>query len=257
MQVLICTYGRANKQTTWNHLPQDIKARTELVVQDREKELYSQYPTLVLPPHIQTIGATRQYLAEDPRYRKVVMLDDDLVFATRRKDDPTKFVPSTEEDVGDMFWAIWEKLNDYAAVGVAPREGGNRNTQQYLYNTRMMRVLGMRFDVLREHGIRFDRLPVMEDFDVTLQLLRLGYQNILLNEWVNNQGGSNTEGGCSSYRTLEVQAEAAGGLASLHPQFVTVVTKQTKTAWEGKERKDVRIQWKQAHASSGTARTLD
>ncbi len=257
MKVLICTYGRANKQTTWNSLPQDIKEITTLVVQDKEKDLYRPYPTLVLPPNIQTIGPTRQWLVDHIFEKKVIMFDDDLVFATRREDQPTKFVPSTTSDIEAMLKEIVTFLNIYAAVGVAPREGANRVIEPYRYCTRMMRVLGFRFDVLREENIRFDRIPVMEDFDATLQLMRLGYENVLLNRWVNNQAGSDVSGGCSTYRTPEIQEQAAMGLAELHPGFVTVVTKKTKTSWGGKERKDVRVQWKQAFASAGKVSILD
>jgi hypothetical protein len=180
-----------------------------------------------------------------------VMLDDDLVFATRRQDEPTKFYPSNGADIEKMFEQIQLHLQQYAHVGIAPREGANRDTDQYLWNTRVMRVLAYDSNVLKKHSIRFDRLPVMIDFDVTLQLYRLGYQCPLLNSWCHNQAGSNTEGGCSHYRTDAVQEEAARTLAELHPGFVTVVKKYTKTSWGGdKTRYDVRVQWKKALESS-------
>jgi hypothetical protein len=90
----------------------------------------------------------------------------------------------------------------------------------------------------------------MEDFDVTLQLLRKGHRNAVLNQWAQDQGTSNAPGGCSTYRTPEVQAAGAYGLQKLHPDFVTVVDKETKQAWGGGVRKDVRIAWKKALESS-------
>lgn len=248
MRVLICTYGRSDRQATWGNLPESIRRNTQLVVQSREAHLYSQYPTVVLPDEIRGIGPTRQWIVDNME-GKVVMLDDDLVFYERRVDDPTKFKNATDESIEQMFSHLEWNLDDTPMVGVAPREGANRNTARYAWNTRLMRVLGFDLDILRKENIRFDLIPVMEDFCATLQLLTKGYDNLMLNNWCHNQFGSNTSGGCSTYRTPEVQREAAEKLAELFPQFVTVVKKTTKSSWGGGERYDVRIAWKQARAS--------
>lgn len=185
------------------------------------------------------------------------MLDDDLVFATRRDDEPTKFVESKAEDITRLFTDIEHYLDRFAHVGVSTREGGNRDTGITAVNTRLLRILAYRADVLRTHDVRFDRVELMEDFDVTLQLLERGYPNLKVNWIVHNQRSSNAPGGCSTYRTIEKQGEAAHRLAALHPDFVSVVTKQTKTAWNGKERQDVIVQWKRAFDSSGKVAVLD
>jgi hypothetical protein len=90
----------------------------------------------------------------------------------------------------------------------------------------------------------------MEDFDIQLQLLRKGMPSISINTMVQNQRGSGLEGGCSTYRTVEIQEEAARTLQSYHPEFVSVVQKQTKSAWGGGVRTDVVIQWRKAYESS-------
>jgi hypothetical protein len=90
----------------------------------------------------------------------------------------------------------------------------------------------------------------MEDFDVTLNLMRQGHGNIVLNHMVHDQHGSNLAGGCSQYRDNIVQRAGAIGLKKLHDRFVSVVEKTTKTAWGGATRTDVRIQWKKAYESA-------
>jgi hypothetical protein len=237
-------------------LPPRIQEQTQLVVQQREAHLYRTYPTLVLPEHITNLPATRQWIQQNVDSDKVIQLDDDLVFATRRTDDPTKFNPAKPFEVEAMFSTMWDYLNDYAHVGLCPREGANRKKFEVDYNSRMMRVLGYRLDVLRRQEIRHDRMPDVEDFDVNLQLLRLGYKNAVLNEWCHNQGGSNTAGGCSEYRTLDTHRRDVEILQRYHPEFVTVVEKETKTSWGGQKRHDVRIQWKRAFKSAGTIRSL-
>jgi hypothetical protein len=146
-----------------------------------------------------------------------------------------------------MFARVEELLEQFAHVGVLCREGGHTaGTVEYETCTRMLRFLAYDVSVFRAARIQYDRLPVMEDFDTTLQLLRAGYPNAVLCTYVQGQGKTNAPGGCSRYRTPELQAAAAHALAKRHYPFVLVVTKRTKTAWGWGERTDVVIHWKKA-----------
>lgn len=251
MRIFIPTYGRSENQVTFNNLPETIQINTRLVIQDREREKYEKIPSfnkLVLPAHIRGIGPTRQFLIDN--YRTVLMLDDDLDFATRRADIPERFRASTPEDIENMLEAIVNTLDEgFHMVGVSGREGANRDTSQFKDCVRQLRIHAINCEFFREKNIRFDRVEFMEDFDATLQLLELGYPNRVLNGWVHNQhAGSNATGGCSEERTMEKQTEAAYRLQELHPKFVTVVPKYSGD-W-GAPRMDVRVQWKRAYESS-------
>lgn len=255
MKIFIPTYGRSDKQHTYNHLPKSVlkKYNVTLVVQEREKHLYSEYPHIVLPKKIQTISPARQHImeyAEKMGIDKVCMLDDDLRFDARRMDDGGKFTVATDAQVEALFKRIEKELSKYAHVGVLSREGGNRITVPTVECTRMMRVLGYNTKIYRKEKIKFDRLPLQEDFDVTLQLLRKGYPNLVLCEWVNGQGTSGAKGGCSHFRTIELHNENARKLGELHAPFVKIVEKQTKGAWGGQARLDVMVFWKKAFESS-------
>jgi len=244
MDICILSSGRAGRQATWSALPAAIQAKTKIVIPAGEEHHYAKFPHISVP--VKGIGPTRQWVIDNCS-DKVVMLDNDLTFAVRRGDNPAKFVPATDKDVEDMFNTIWGLLDKYAHVGVAGREGGNRVISRFIHTTRMIRILAYDARVLRKAKVRFDALEVMEDFHTTLRLLRLGFDNILLNHIVHNQYGSNTAGGCSQYRTPEMQELAANLLKEHHPDFVKVVKKQTKVAWGGmRERSDVIIQWKRA-----------
>lgn len=259
MDIVIPTYGRPqqSRQHTLNALVADGLLPV-LLVQHREHHLYQWYhgPVHVLPPEIQTVAPTRDYLIHNEVWesRFVVMLDDDLHFFARRQDDPTKFRNLESGELGRMLAQLEGMLDRFPHVGIAPREGGNRNTEPFMLNTRIMRVLGYDRDFLRQHAVTFAPMPVMEDFHVSLQLLKLGRDTLVLNNWCNNQAeGSDAAGGCSTYRTAALQAEAAHLLAGLHAPYVKVVEKETKTAWGGGTRTDVTIQWKKArnHACNG------
>lgn len=247
MRILIHTYGRSNRQTTWENLPPEIQKQTDLVVQIREAHLYPGYPIIVLPPEITKLADTREYIFSTFSDDYICILDDDLVFATRRVDVPTRFYSATPEDIIELFQQIRWCVQDRAPlVGVGAREGGNYHTAPELYATRQMRIHAINAKLYRQLGIKFNRVEVMEDFDVTLQFLEAGYANLVLNRWVTNQHGSNTLGGCSHYRTPEVQSASAEKLAQLHPGLVTILRKKTRTSWNGEERTDVRISWKKA-----------
>ena len=140
-------------------------------------------------------------------------------------------------------------------VGVSARPGNNNTfPKQYCEKTRATHVHGYRLSTLLKHNVRFDAVPLMEDFHVTLSLLKLGYPNLVMQDFACGQAASNAPGGCSLYRDAELQAEACQTLRSLHPDFVTVVTKKSKS-WQGMStRLDVRIQWKKALGTRRTTR---
>lgn len=261
MDIIIHTLGRATpaQQHTLRQLL-DASIQPTLVVQAHEKEKYDWYngDIQVLPANITKLAPTRDWIIHDmPGPDKVVFLDDDLHFAVRRSEDPTKFRQPTPDDIRAMFDDIDAQLDGYAHVGIGAREGGNRVTKDYVLNTRIMRVLAYRRSVLRRECITFTPLVVMEDFHVNLQLLRAGYDTLVCNRWVSNQAkGSDAAGGCSTYRNAEVQHNSAALLAQKHPNFVRMMQKTTKTAWGGGSRTDVACQWKQARASAPETKYL-
>lgn len=260
MDIVIPTYGRTDfaLQHTLRQL-HEANVPCTVVVQPQELAAVARWAgphgVYALPAHVKGISATRDHiLHEMPGGDHVCMMDDDLHFAVRREDERDKFRQPQPADIQRMVVAIDDMLRHSPHVSIGAREGGNRVTSELVMNTRMMRVLAYRRSFLKRHHIYFSPMEVMEDFHVTLQILRLGQDCIVCNNWVSNQaGGSDAVGGCSTFRTDELQAENAHRLARLHPGFVKVVKKQTKTAWGGKERTDVVVQWKQARAAGGKA----
>lgn len=255
MQIFIPSTGRAELHRTWFNLPPQWQARAALVLPPKEVPAYrARCSASILATKVSGIGKVRHEVIQNAP-GAVLMLDDDLDFFVRRKDDPTKLIKASPRDIDKMLTKCEKLLNKFAHIGVATREGANRVVEEVVYNTRLLRALGYRADVLREHRVAFDRLPVMEDFDVALQLLQLGYRSAQLNSHVQDQPGSNTAGGCSTYRTNQVQAAGALGLKKLHPDFVTVVAKPPLKSggWGGEARTDVKVAWKKAFASYGVA----
>ncbi len=265
MRIYIPTRGRAEQQVTLGGLPDELYPTVVLVVDEAEYDQHKSYTkqkiqVLSVPAEYSGISRTRQFILDQhdvSKYgRKLVMVDDDTRFYKRRADFPEKLIPAAPRDVVTMFAQLESLLDKYAHGSLTYRNGANRVTSSIVEVTRPLTVLAYDVEIMRRHNVRFDRVPVMEDFDACLQLLRAGYKNFVLGKYISSPGRSNSSGGCSTYRTQEMQAEGAKRLASLHSPFVRVTTKKTKTAWGWGERQDVIVQWKQAYEASQRAESM-
>ena len=251
---VIPSSGRATKQVTINQLPEEIKSCTWLAVPRHEVDTYLKagYVVIGVPDNIKGISPTRRYLMETCSTRYLMMLDDDMTFAYRPDMSSPKLVSLDRNDVRlvDMF-NYWRGLmKSFAHVGLSARQGNNRVNEPFKRCCRMFNAYMYDLPRIRNARVEVGRTPVMEDFDLTLQLLRKGLPNAVIYKWCWNQSGSNAAGGCSQYRTNEMQEEAAARLAELHPGFVRLVRKQSKN-WSGMEtRTDVVVSWSKAYASS-------
>jgi hypothetical protein len=248
MHIFIPTMRRPRLQYTLNELREESPYPITLVVPHNELADYHGVHDNIIstPEDISGIAATRQWIMEQAPEEHVLMMDDDLTFAVRRTDDPTRFREPNTGEIRHMLEEVDNLLYLCAHVGIATREGANRNTDKLLSCTRAPRVIGYQRSTFFKEGVDFRNSTVMDDFEATLHLLTRGYTNSILNSYVQNQRGSGTAGGASTYRTLEMHRAAAEKLQSRYPQFVKTVEKTTKTAWGGATRTDVIIQWKKA-----------
>ncbi len=198
------------------------------------------------------IAATRQWIIDNTTDNIVLMLDDDLASWSWRRDkaDGTVgYLRATEGQRREGFKEFAKLFGQrkYSHGAIGHRLFAN-NRQRLDFNTRQLRALCYDADVLAKEKIKF-RIPVMEDFDVQLQLLKRGYKSVQYNQLTQEQRGSNEAGGCSTYRTHKVQAAAAHELARLHPDCVKVVQKELTKGWGGEMggiRTDVKVQWAKA-----------
>lgn len=245
---------------TVSNLSRNCRERTFLVVQQREEAAWlrrgipDRVQLLVLPEEIQTLSPTRQWILEHAAQngmQKICLMDDDLRFSHRREGYGVKLFDSKDEDVDRMFAALEKSLDNHLHTGISAREGNNHVEESEKEIGRMMRVLAYRPADVLATGARFDRIRTKQDFDMTLQLLRKGYKNLIRFDYAQDQvGGSQAVGGCAAYRTPQMMSEDAENLRALHPDFVKIVEKKTKGAWGGGVRVDVQIAWKKAYESA-------
>lgn len=250
MKIYIPTRGRPHNQETLKHFPKEMQSEVVLVIDEDEKDDYTSYPNtpkMVVPKNIVGIGPKRKYIVEHTDDPQLVMLDDDLRFYIRKSttDWHLKYLEGREYYALFGLLEGW-LLQGYAHCGVSAREGNNRIEALAVENTRYMRVLAYNLEAFPS-GIKWGRTRVMEDFDMALQLLKKGKACRVSYYFAQGQKSSNAAGGCSEWRTIDIHNAGAEKLAELHPTCVKVVEKQTKTAWGGLPRKDVRVAWKKAY----------
>ena len=248
MQIVIPTRGRVNQQLTLSFLPRALRRRTTLVCPEEEAlQLALENPDveIVVEPYPgMKIVQKREWIVREwyrAGYEKILMLDDDLRFATRISKDDAGLRTIWGEELIPEFERIEEKLGpEFPHVGFGPRQGNHLEEAGWKSPARMMYTLGYYLPIVNE--CRWDLLELREDLCVTLQLLLKGYSNVIWNTTVVDQK-DNAPGGCSTYRTLEMSDAEAQKLANLYPNYVSVVQRDYETSLP---RKEVKVQWKKA-----------
>ena len=267
--IYIPTLHRTKKQRSFEYLPESWRDRIFLVtVEEDVEDLRKNYPeanTIVPPKEVKGISKVRQWIIENAETRYVWMCDDDQHFYKRLPNDwHLKYVSDKEHfnynpmedllnETAELISKEKTKLgNKFFGVGLSARQGNNRMfPQTHVYNSRMYNTYALDTYLFKKEGIRFDEFEVMEDFNVTLSFLTRGYPNVIMYEYCWGQIESNMAGGCSEYRTQELQRKNAERLVKKFPRFVTLIEKKSKS-WGGdfSTRSDVRVQWKKAFESA-------
>lgn len=260
MKIYIPTQGRIDKQKTVDRIGPDNCEEFDVTLvcpPDEAKELRSRYPHVtVVPCKVKGIAGTRQWILEHARKNDegvILMLDDDLstwrMRGEQKPDGQWKYTKATEKEIRNGLRVFDQLMQNYAHGSIG--HALFAQTQPHLkYNSRMLRALAYNMRLMPK-DIKF-RLKVMEDFDIALQLFTRGFESVSTYSLVQDQHQNNSDGGCSVYRTDEVQAKAAHDLAELWPEYVTVVTRTPKREWIGMPvRTDVRVNWRKAAKAGG------
>jgi TET-associated glycosyltransferase-like protein len=248
VKLLITSHERASQQETLEHLPEIYADPAEIWVQESQAERYRLYldDIRVLPVHITTLGATRQYLVELYRGKKIVLMDDDLTFYWRENPDDWHLTVPPEWAMVQMFNEVDEALDKYAHVGLSGREGQNRLTGYSSECTRYMRFTALNTAMMPGH-IRYDRINGLSDFDMTLQLLRAGLPSLVFHRWAQGHQQTQARGGLAAgIRTHDRHASEIRQLCELHPGLVRPRKKANVSGGEFGTREEMTVEWKMA-----------
>lgn len=254
MNIVIPTFGRTTKQTTFESLPEDLQKETTFVVRAEERSaILNNYPSCkkVLVQKGKGVSNARQAAVDyslRSGHNHVIFLDDDLKFASRISGwtlANAKLQQASSSEVGNALAWMADSLSDYTVAGIGPRGGNNRKEEALELNTRIMRSFGVDLECLRKHNLRFDTFYYWEDFHIALSMLELGYPNISTNQYTTDSV-TNAIGGV--HRDPQRMEKVAVAFTKIHPTATIVYKKMP--AGEKHQREllfpDFRIGWKKA-----------
>jgi|TARA_Y100000052_G_scaffold27496_1_gene35732 hypothetical protein len=251
--IYIPTRGRVGKQTTWESIGPIGREHAVLVCPSEEIEEHKKHGRNCLDRGgMRGISNVRQFIinhAVESGLDKIIMLDDDLVFGRRISRDAPNLRKTNQQEMHELWERMEGLLDGFDHVGVSPRQMNDKHFPHISKDCmRQNAVHGLNPKTLHKEGIRYDAMPLMEDYYVTLKLFSRGYPNRVVVDWTWDQrGASGAAGGCSTYRDAALQETASLKLAQEFPDHVKAVQKTTKTGWEGMStRWDVRVQWRKA-----------
>ncbi len=257
-RILIPSKNRMEAQFTWDNIPKELHDITFIVAPEEEVDGHRSRMRNVISRPAGKLSYVRQWLVETHQHVDcIIMLDDDLSFFIRKSDSAPNLRPITDSECVDMFDELASHIcvGEFVHGGISPRQGNNwLFPKTVVYNTRMNAVHAVSPQKLKELGVFYDEVDMMEDYHVTLSLFEKGQSNVQLARYAWDQNrGSGAPGGFSGFRTPETQKRAAEKLRELHPRHVKVVEKTPKTGagdFAG-TRTDVRIAWKKSAKDGG------
>lgn len=266
MNLYIMTRGRVGKQYTWSRLPETIRRKTRLVIPADEQGKHGNIPTITAPSSVTNYSQKFQWIldgfppqsgpegqVEEPD--KAVILDDDLVFS-RKEGESLKTIYDSDL-LHPLFDQMEELLDEYALVGVHPRQMGQNAKAPFVLNGRIICMQGINRRLIGK--VKVDQFPILADVVLNCTLLSRGQANAIITTFFQDHGPCQASGGCSLYRTADMQRDAVEYIARRWPEFAKVVERRVKTNWLQNEegvRYDYTCQWKRLYAA-GLAHILD
>lgn len=250
--IYIRTYKR-DKIVTFQYIPPEWYPYTRLVVQERDKDRVKDSPVekLVLPPEVDNLGKTMDWLMANCPTKKMLSLDDDITVNVLKNFNQYNLRGITPEEMHEALVRCAFMLDIYPHFGAGDRrEAHIKYLHRILECTRCNRWHGFNVEFFRKNcpDFRFASVPNIEDYNMILYLLTHGYPNAIdCQLYIGDAFGSNSPGGCHDLREELGDGYDAKALQTLYPAFVSLETKETKTKGGIWNRTDVRVQWKKAY----------
>lgn len=264
LPIFIMSRNRANKVHTLNSFPACMLDQVTIVIShDDDLDLYEEHNPrcrsfLQAPGTVKNYSDKFQWLLEHGAEmghvysRKFVIMDDDLWFSKRVGDKLLK-CENLDIDIVDMWGQVEALLDDYALVGIHPRQMGHIQKLPFINNSKIICIQGVNLDLFPYGAIpTVNEFPILADVFLNCYLLSKGCANAILTSYVQDHGSCQAPGGCSLYRTPAMQRAAVEAVVERYGPHAQAVVKRPKSAkWMGDERVDLRVQWKQLYKSGG------
>lgn len=218
------SYKRAKDVSTHTHYP-----CVTYVVAEFEAEQYKDqgYNVWTVPDSAQgSVARIRNYILDNAKEQKLVMLDDDLAGVFRweqqkaHKLDNNDFIEFCEHG-----FALADQLSIKAwGINLLPDKGAYREYTPFSFKSC---VLGP-FQAFNALDLRYDEtLPLKEDYDLSLQVLNKYRKTLRFNAYHYVAKQHTNTGGCADYRTLAKEKEQ---FALLQKKWGSKIIKQDTKA---------------------------
>lgn len=269
MKLVIMTRGRVGRQETLKWIPDKYRDHTWLICPNAEIPAHDvMFPWVGFipqPPTVTNYSQKFQWLVESTHLweddDKIVIMDDDLYFNRYEVRDGVRklCVIKDRELLTSMFDLMDQMLDKIPLVGVHPRMMANTVPEDKVFewNSKIVTIQGFNRALLPNDLPRVDQFPILADVFFNCALLSRGYPNARITTYFVDWLPSQAAGGCD-YRTADMQRSTAEAVASLYPEFVTVVKKTPKSAtWltDGQgQRTDLKIRWKAMYEAGAANR---
>lgn len=202
------------------------------------------------PEDVKGISATRNWIMGMHRREdgKLLMMDDDLRFYARERlgvmEENRTLRIATPDDISAMLSALELALEEHAHAAISPRQFNNALPDKPRIYGRYFRFFALNPALIPGWPIS-SPLEVGEDLELAVQLYKMGLPAQIFSIWAHDDSrGTNSRGGCSSYRDHEMQERSIRKMAELHAPFVQVVEKRVKMGGEFGHRLDPKIDWR-------------
>lgn len=215
-KIIVTSRGRANNQITIKQFPESLLAYTSFLVPESEVPLYKTvYPDIEVigrPASIANLEEARQFALENIECDILILADDDLTFH-RRDAETGKYA---KPDLNEMISLFESWIHEgFTLVGPALRVFSNVSAP-FLDNKTVYNFVMLDRKTLLSHGIRYGRIPVASDCDILLQIWEHGLRTRRSTIFITSEK-MYTAGGCSYYRTTELELECDRRLLAMHP----------------------------------------
>lgn len=263
LTIYVTSSFRHDSMSTFANLAPAILERVIVVVPKGQYAAYLPYceaagvQLQAAPNGMLYISPKRQWCLEQCPTKYVCIMDDDLSFFMR--DDNLKLRKATIEDSEIIFSeALWHlKHSNKYLVGISARGGNHLYPKDWEDTFRMHRIWFLNIEPFRKLHINLAPYPefLMQDVHLILTYLENGYNNRVLYKYAQDDKGSNSPGGCSTFRNAATLERAAKWMSAHHPKAVRLKSKETVTGWDGmnelangkKQRVDINVSWKKAY----------
>ena len=221
MVIVVPSRGRAETCTTQEIFPESVFYVPKSEYEDYRNRMPNQ-SIVVADIENETIGKKRQFILDQyPVGEHIVFCDDDLKGYVRKVDDKkVEDVPIKEMKQLFEQWFQDLELSGISMWGMCGMYDVNPKFLMDKIN-RIAQLAGMTYGVIKKEELNFtDEISTKEDFEYSLKCIRK--DGIIHRHSAYNPVASkyNAKGGCSTYRTSEVQIRDANWLVEHYPDLV-------------------------------------